>query len=173
MVVIAPSLAVGFSTVSTAVLTKLHIEQCSAVQVDGFLDCMSLTGLRLALPLAWMTSICILLTFVMKLVFLALALNFPFLIRFTASFTGVLSGATRRGLRDSLIMSISACIPVAKARASTSHGDHFLQCSGSLTEWKQTGLRWPSITAYSTWPMPGVFCALSGTNRSWSCGDGR
>ena len=166
----APRMGVGLRIVLIDVVMKLQIVQCSAVHVNGFLDYMSLTALRLALPLAWMTSICILLTFVMKLVILALALNFPFLIRFTASFTGVLSGATRRGLRDSLIMSISACIPVAKARAST---DHFLQCSGSLTEWKRTGLRWPSITAYSTWPMPGVFCAPSGTNRSWSCGDGR
>ena len=97
---IAPRMAAGLSTVSMEVVTKLQMVQCSAVHVDGFLllDCMSLTALRLALPLVWTTSICTLLMFVMKLVILALALNFPFLIRLTASLTGVLSGAMRSGL---------------------------------------------------------------------------
>ena len=94
----APRMAAGLRIVSIDVVTKLQIVQCSAVHVDGFLDCMSLTALRLALPLAWMTSILTLLRLVMKLVILALALNFPFLMRLTASFTGVLSGAMSSGL---------------------------------------------------------------------------
>ena len=49
----APRMAAGLRIVSIDVVTKLQIVQCSAVHVDGFLDCMSLTALRLALPLAW------------------------------------------------------------------------------------------------------------------------
>ena len=80
----APRMAAGLRIVSIDVVTKLQIVQCSAVHVDGFLDCMSLTALRLALPLAWMTSIFTLLRLVMKLVILTPALNFPFLMRLTA-----------------------------------------------------------------------------------------
>jgi hypothetical protein len=63
----------------------------------------------LALPLACTTSTLMRLMFVMKLFILALALNLPFFIRLTASFTGLLSGAMSRGLCDSFIKSISTC----------------------------------------------------------------
>ena len=80
----APRMGVGLRIVLIVVVMKLQIVQCSAVHVNGFLDYMSLTALRLALPLAWMTSIFTLLRLVMKLVILTPALNFPFLMRLTA-----------------------------------------------------------------------------------------
>ena len=104
---IAPRDAFGLMTEPMEVLTKLHTEHTSAEQIDGLRDCMSPTALRLALPLTWMTSTGTLLMLVMKLFMRALALNFPFLIRLTASLTGLLSGAIKSGCFDSLMMSIS------------------------------------------------------------------
>jgi hypothetical protein len=126
-VLIAPSEAFGLRTELMDVCTKLQIVQGCVPHDDGFLDCMSLTAFRLALPLTWSTSTGILLMLVMKLFMRALALNLPFLMRLTASFTGLLSGAMSSGCFDSLMMSISACMPVANASASISQGDHFLQ----------------------------------------------
>ncbi len=131
----APREAFGLSTELIAVWMNVQMVQCSAVHVEGFRDCMSPTAFRFALPLTCRTSTGILLIFVMKLFILALALNFPFLMRLTASLTGLLSGAMRSGCFDSLMRSISDWMPVANASASTSQGDHFLQLSGSLTEW--------------------------------------
>lgn len=105
---IAPSVAVGLSTDWMDVLTKVQMVHNSVLQVEGFLECMSPPALRFALPLTWSTSTGMRFMFVMKLFILALALNLPFFMRLTASLTGQLSGAMRRGCFDSLMMSISA-----------------------------------------------------------------
>ena len=130
----APRVALGRRTVSIELETKVHMVKFCVEHGEGFRDCMSPTALRFALPLAWITATGTLLMFMIKAYILALALNLPFLIKLTVSLTGLLSGAFSSGFVDSLMRSNSAWMPVAKARASISHGDHLVQFSGSLTE---------------------------------------
>ena len=93
------------------------------------------------------TSSCTLLTLVMNLLILEEALYLPLPMSATASATTLLSGQMSSGCTDSLMRSYSASMPVANARASTSHGDHRDTLSGSLREWNLTGSFSPSLTA--------------------------
>ena len=97
----APKVALGRKTVSIQLETKVQMVQFCVAHEEGLRNCMSPTALRFALPLAWMTSTGTLLMVVMNAFILALALNFPFLMRLTASLTGLLSGAISSGLVDS------------------------------------------------------------------------
>ena len=91
----------------------------------------------------------ILLRFVKKLDMRELVLKFPFLIRFIASCTGLLSEQTINGLVLSLTRSNSFSIAAAQARASSSHGLHFLQESFNLAECILTGSFVLSFIAYN------------------------
>ena len=90
--------------------------------------------LRLCFPLRCFTIIGILFIFDRKRFILELAENFPFLIKFMASWTGLLSGRIIMGSLDSLRIGYSASMAVARLRASTSQQLHFRVCSLSLAE---------------------------------------
>ena len=122
------------ASVSMISSINLCIEQFSSLQCAAFLDNLSASRLRLALPLMCLAMIGIRLTFARKLDILALVLNFPFLVKLMASCTGLLSVHTIVGCSLSLKMSYSLLIATAIARASSSHGDHLLHLFGSRVE---------------------------------------